>query len=115
MFGRQLPTLIVLVILAAACAPQSTSSPGGQAAASRPATQAPKRLVAAIMAEPPSLHRALIPPGYIIQTGDVVDTVVNIGLTIVDSNGVRQPVLAETVPTLENGMWKLLPDGQMQI
>ncbi len=67
------------------------------------------------MAEPPALHRALIPPGYIIQTGDVVDTIVNIGLTIVDSNGVRQPVLAETVPSVENGLWKLLPDGQMEI
>ena len=67
------------------------------------------------MAEPPALHRSLIPPGYIIQSGDVVDTVVNVGLTIVDHQGTRRPVLAETVPSLENGLWRLLPDGRMQV
>lgn len=67
------------------------------------------------MAEPPALHRALVPPGLIVQSGDIVDTVVNIGLTITDHNDLRQPVLAETVPTVENGLWKLLPDGQMEL
>src|SRR5215207_7932071 len=100
MYTRRLRLAVavsIVVTFVACAAPQAGQ--GGQGAGAQPGASsgAPKRLVAAIMAEPPALHRALIPPGYIIQTGDVVDTVVNIGLTIVDSNGVRQPVLAETV------------------
>src|SRR6266508_1675138 len=91
---------LALTITAAACAPQ----PGGQGSQAPrsgvDAQRGPKRLVAAIMAEPPALHRALIPPGYIIQTGDVVDTIGNIGLTIVDDKSVRHPVLAQPVPSI---------------
>jgi peptide/nickel transport system substrate-binding protein len=67
------------------------------------------------MAEPAALHRALIPPGHVVQTGDLADKVVNMGLTILDPDGVRRPMLAETLPTLENGLWKLLPDGRMEL
>ena len=68
-----------------------------------------------IMAEPSALHRALIPPGFVVQAGDLADKVVNMGFTILDPNGVRRPMLAETVPTLENGLWRLSPDGRMEL
>ncbi len=106
--------ILLLISLASACASAGAPARGGATDGERPRA-APKRLVTAIMAEPPALYRALIPPGYIIQTGDVVDTILNMGLTTVDHQGVRRPVLAETVPTLENGLWRILPNGEMEV
>jgi len=37
------------------------------------------------------------------------------GLGHMDSNDVLQPQLAEAVPTLDNGQWKLQPDGGMEL
>ena len=50
-----------------------------------------------------------------IQAQDVSDFLVNSGMTAIDSEGVRRPILAETVPSLDNGLWKLLPNGQMEL
>ena len=36
------------------------------------------------------------------------------GLTTLDDRGVRQPQLAEAVPSIDNGLWQVLPDGRMQ-
>lgn len=105
---------IVLAGLFLACAPPQARE-RSQEGEPRRSSQGPKRLVMGIMAEPPALHRALIPPGYVVQSGDLADKVVNMGLTILDPDGIRRPMLAETVPSLENGLWKLLPDGRMEL
>ncbi|HZT07963.1 MAG TPA: ABC transporter substrate-binding protein [Chloroflexota bacterium] len=39
---------------------------------------------------------------------------VNPGLVVVDDRNTLRPVLAEAVPTLDNGLWKLRPDGTME-
>jgi peptide/nickel transport system substrate-binding protein len=39
---------------------------------------------------------------------------VNPGLGTTDDHGIRQPVLAVAIPSLENGLWKLLPNGRME-
>jgi peptide/nickel transport system substrate-binding protein len=39
---------------------------------------------------------------------------VNPGLSVLDDRGTLRPVLAESVPTLENGLWKVSPDGRME-
>jgi peptide/nickel transport system substrate-binding protein len=68
------------------------------------------------MAEPPALYRAFITgTGATVQAVDIADTLVNVGLTTTDDRGVRQAVLVDAVPTIENGLWKLLPDGQMEV
>jgi peptide/nickel transport system substrate-binding protein len=36
------------------------------------------------------------------------------GLSVRDGMGAQRPTLVETVPSLENGLWKLLPDGRME-
>jgi hypothetical protein len=41
------------------------------------------------------------------------ESLVNIGLSE-DHRGVRQPLLAEAVPSVENGLWQLFPDGHMR-
>ncbi len=72
-------------------------------------------MVAAIMAEPDSLNRAFLTGGATIQAADITDTMVNIGLSVVDSSSVRRAALGEALPTLENGLWQLQPDGRMQL
>ena len=79
------------------------------------ASAAPKRIVAAIMVEPPTLHRFLIPGAYIIQAGDLADTIVHMSLSTDDDRNMRRAALAEAVPSLENGLWRLLPDGRMEL
>ncbi len=39
---------------------------------------------------------------------------VHAGLSIVDNQGGLRPQLAEAVPSLENGLWKVLPNGRME-
>jgi peptide/nickel transport system substrate-binding protein len=43
-----------------------------------------------------------------------MELLVNSGLTVVNANGVREAKIAHTVPTTENGLWKINPDGTME-
>src|SRR5207302_3164109 len=36
------------------------------------------------------------------------------GLAVTDDHGALRPQVAETIPSLANGLWKLLPDGKMK-
>ena len=40
-----------------------------------------------------------------------IEQLLNAGLLLANARGELQPQLAEAAPTLENGLWKLLPDG----
>ncbi len=66
------------------------------------------------MAEPATLHRALF-RGGVTQAQDVSDYFVNSGLTAVDSQRARRAILAESIPSIENGLWRLLPDGRIEL
>lgn len=109
MTPRLMAFVLAWVVIAAGCAgPQGASST--QRADGDRAT-GPKRLVAAVMSEPVILFNSLAGP--IPGVGDVED-LLGAGLTVVDNRGVRHPQLAEAVPTVENGLWKVLPDGRME-
>src|SRR5436309_8289985 len=100
--------LLVCLVLAS-CAPGSGTERGGSA----PQPSAgPTRLVAAIQSDPSVLTNTLV-----ISSGQPgvpeIEEMINVGLTDADPDGVRQPYLAEATPTLENGLWKLFPDGSM--
>jgi len=42
------------------------------------------------------------------------EALVNAGLSTKGLNQALEPQLAEAVPSIENGLWKLLPDGRME-
>ncbi len=111
---RVLVPLVLCSLLVACASPQSGQRGDGGGSGSAPTRTTPKRLITAIMAEPATLHRALF-RGGVTQAQDISDFFVNSGLTALDSQGVRQPILAEAVPSIENGLWKLLPDGRMEL
>jgi peptide/nickel transport system substrate-binding protein len=54
------------------------------------------------------------PGGLALAGGEIVQELVNRGLSEADPWSVPQPVLAEAVPSIENGLWKILPDGRME-
>ncbi len=104
-------TLIALVIGCAAPS-QSTGAPRGAGSAAQPAA-ALKRVTAAIMGDAHTLAQKLNPASYVPGI-DTLEEMVSAGLTNTDDQGNQRAQLAEAVPTLENGLWKLLPDGQME-
>jgi peptide/nickel transport system substrate-binding protein len=92
------------------CASPSTpgTAPGGT---ELPRQTGPKRIVAAIYGDLPIIRSQIntITPGVV-----EIEALVNGGLATMDDGGNLQPQLADAVPTIENGLWKLLPDGRME-
>lgn len=102
-----------VALLVAACGP--AGEPGGRQTAPAGPAGAPKRIVAAIMSSPPTISADNVVAGSgTYQGGDALEELMNAGLTHLDELGRRRPQLAEAVPTLENGLWKVSPDGRME-
>ncbi len=105
----------IWAVLATGCvapAPSSTA-PTGDRSAQAPRAVAPKRVTAALTGDPPNLSYRFN-PGGIVPGIDRLEEFIHSGLTVVDDQANRQPQLSEAVPTIENGLWKLLPDGRME-
>lgn len=77
------------------------------AEAGRPTT--PKRVVVAVLAAEPA--EVWLPGG--LGFGPLGEFV-TAGMENIDNRGVYFPELAEAVPSVENGAWKLFPDGRME-
>jgi peptide/nickel transport system substrate-binding protein len=105
-------SLCVLAMLIVSCVP----APGPQSAATGPQTStAPKRIFAAIQSNPPTLSPNQVGAGSgTLQGGDGLEDLVNGGISVMNSTGGVEAQLAEQVPSVENGLWKLLPDGRME-
>jgi peptide/nickel transport system substrate-binding protein len=89
--------------------------PGGFGGAPGAGTQgrseaAPKRITAVVFTE----HPTLIQVDKALPGGEAVTAAVAAGLSVRGDKGSLVPVLAEAVPTVDNGLWKLLPDGRME-
>lgn len=106
--------LVCGVVVVAACAPPPApqSSVAGTEPVERPGP--PKRMTAAIMSAPPTVSILISGGGGRAFGGDVVEELVNVGLTIGDHLGGHHPRLAEAVPSIENGLWRVFPDGRSE-
>ncbi len=103
---------LILATLAAGCVnPAATVSPGGQATTS--ASQAPKKLTAAIQGDPHTVFSRFDPSGTTKGIA-ALQNLVHADLFRQDTAGNMLPHLAEAVPTTNNGMWKVFPDGRME-
>lgn len=107
------------LILLGCAGPGSSSTAGvGGAGGAGPTTDttAPRRLITAIAGDPVSVSQRVTRASlaYSVPGGDELERLVHRGLAIADDQSVLQPLLAEAVPTLENGLWSLLPDGTME-
>ncbi len=107
-FRRFGPFAIACAILVVGCTPAGQSQAGGSSGGER-ASQ-PKKMVVVSREEPLVLHDKAAVSG----NGDVVEELVSAGLVRFEPLGDAHPLMAEAVPTLENGLVKLLPDGRME-
>lgn len=98
-------------LLTAACAPgPQRPSPSGADAPS----SAPKTLILAIMTTE-EVRDGGFAYGASGTGGSEPAYIVHAGLTVYDDQASLQPRIIQRVPTLENGDWKVLPDGTMEV
>jgi peptide/nickel transport system substrate-binding protein len=107
--------LLLIAIVALACAgpsaPQrSAGSPDAQSAT------APKRITVAIRGDAKTLSAKLNSSAGAGGVPGVsqIEEMLNAGLAIFDGRGRVHPQLAEEIPTVENGLWQVFPDGRME-
>lgn len=98
---------LIAAVLVTACVPTD----GQSVDRAREATQAPKRIKFALFHDVASIGMS----GGNLGERSALNGLTNAGLTNLDEAGTRRPQLAEVVPTLENGLWKLFPDGKMEV
>ena len=104
-----------ITLLASACAGGTSPAAAPAPGATAPAVQAPKRIVAAIQGEPKVLSYKVDAAGAGGTPGvDNLEELLNAGLVKADDKGNVIPQLAVEVPSLENGLWTLAPDGRME-
>jgi len=105
--------VLTLVVFASACA---SPAPRASSDTVAPPTRSQKKIVASIFSDPAGLHHELTNP----STGSVpgmaeLFQLLDGSLTYLDGDNLRRPLLAETVPTGENGLWQVCPDGRMEM
>jgi peptide/nickel transport system substrate-binding protein len=112
---RVVAFIVVLAGLLVGCVPQPgpREVPGGAVEARR--ANEPKRLTAGILGDPYTLSQAINAGG----TGSIrgvgeMEKMIHAGLSMLNGDGDWAPQLAEAVPSLDNGLWKLFSDGGME-
>lgn len=98
---------LLSVLLAAGCGP--AERPTGRDVAPG-SSSAPKRVVTAIHGE----LSHLAGPGSAVPGREAVADLVSAGMTNFDNRGNLIARLAETVPSVENGLWRVFADGRME-
>ncbi len=124
MFGRSAANRFVGVgamCLVLACTPGRPAAEGTQRGASvGDDTQAlqsagPKRITAAILGNTRTFSNRIERSSAGSTPGsEEMEELVNAGLTVLDGRGELRPLLAEAVPMIENGNWRVFPDGRME-
>jgi peptide/nickel transport system substrate-binding protein len=107
---------LVLLTLVTSCAAPATPSPSSAGVPDVPRPTAKKRLTLAVLGVPFTLssHLAVGGTGNNQPGSTELEKLTNPGLTIQTSRGPREASLAEAVPSTDNGLWKVLPDGRME-
>ena len=107
-----LGTVACLVsVLVAACAAPAAPSPGSPSAPQAPT--GPKTLTIALQREPVDFGGFGTSSTTAGGASNVVP-IVNDPLTYTDDKGVNHPLLAAATPSIEQGTWKVFPDGTME-
>jgi peptide/nickel transport system substrate-binding protein len=105
---------LALILLGCAPATPRSSPTANQAESGQP--QPFKRITTAITGEPKNLSSTLaeLTPGGGVRGLPDVEQLLHVGVANQADKGILSARLAEDVPTLENGLWVLLPDGRME-
>ncbi len=105
---------VVLCVVGAGCG-VATTAPQTQAPAAAGAGHQPKRIIAAVAGDLPVVFRNVLASPSGVPGSDAVDELVNGGLAVRDNTSQYRPELAVALPTLDNGLWQVFPDGRMEM
>jgi peptide/nickel transport system substrate-binding protein len=104
MLGRTAPLLILTLALSLACVPVGTSAPSIES--QQPV--GPKRITGAVLGD----VKSIAPDA--VQSARPIRGLLQAGLANLDDRGQLRAQLAESLPSLENDLWKVFPDGRME-
>jgi peptide/nickel transport system substrate-binding protein len=113
--GRLVVLVVALAVTISACAPPPAPR-GNQDGATSVDQRAPKRITVAIRGDPKTLSAKLnseAGAGGVPGVGEIAK-MLNAGLATDDAKRVLHAQLAEDVPSIENGLWRVFPDGRME-
>ncbi len=106
--------LLIAAVLVVSCGPAAERAGRlGAEIAARP-DPAPKRIVVAIRSEPSTLYTKVATRTTSLPGLDALDDMLHAGLSVETAEGTQQAQLAEAMPTVENGLWRIFPDGRME-
>jgi peptide/nickel transport system substrate-binding protein len=106
----------VLCATIVGCATPPTRSGSGQGSEGAAESGRTKRIAIGIAGDLPVLTNRVIRAVYSYTSpgGSEVEDLITDGLSDLDGADVPQAKLAEAVPSFENGLWKILPDGRTE-
>lgn len=106
---------VLIAVSSVACAPGAGTSLDTSRATDPPRHASPKRLVAAIWGDPQTLNPTMNSSGAGSSGGvDEVSNLLHVGFADVNYTTAVEPRLGERIPSVENGLWKIRPDGRME-
>lgn len=104
---------VIGALFAACSAPTAPGGTQGGPGADQPT--APKRVVVSVTSDLPVLRAQMNRAAGGVLAGAVeLEQLVNAGLTIADDRSVIRPQLAEDVPSVEKGTWRVFDGGRME-
>jgi peptide/nickel transport system substrate-binding protein len=116
-YGLYRGTLVCLtaLLLVLGCAGPTATPDGAESRVpSNAPASAPKRITVAVAGEPHTLYQKLNPQST-VRGIEELEQLVHTGFTTTNATGVLVPQLAEAVPSIENGLWRVLDDGRMEL
>src|ERR1051326_7252654 len=110
----------ILLILCGACAPQAApreASDGQRSAPANAPAAGPKILNLGVQREPASFEPELIGAAASSAAGGGLQyrPIAQDDLTVPNASGAYEGRLAQEMPTVEKGTWRLNPDGTMDL
>ena len=105
--------VVPLVSVLIGCGPGAGTPRGPEGPASSQAPVGPKRMTIAVVSEPVGFSLAIETQRISVTQAGLAFFVFP-GLTVQDHQEALRATVGEAVPSIENGLWKLFPDGRME-
>jgi peptide/nickel transport system substrate-binding protein len=116
MLSRALLCMVLVLLLAACAEPGRGAGTASSRGSDASRAAGPKRITIAIRGDPKVLSARLASAAGAggIPGISQIEEMVNAGLGIQDAAGTIHAMLAEEIPSIENGLWRVFPDGSME-